>query len=335
MNNPSHSYDLLTNLSSLDFKDKSILLIGSGYMGEHYANALSSMGITNVTIFSRTAEKAKQISQKYGFEFYFGDLEDFLKGKSEADLTIIATSIASLLPTAKKAMEYGQKNILIEKPGSLYYQELLKLNDIVHDQKLRIGYNRLVYPNLHKLKKLVAVEGGITSCNFNFTEFVHTIDFQKEEKLAYERWGISNSLHVISMVLDLIGMPKEYLFYQSGKLDWHPSGSVFVGSGLSEFEIPFSYHADWGSSGRWGIEIMTNQSAYRLISLEELWICPKKTIQWQKIDFDQSYPNVKQGLAEQIAIMLDENIEEQIPLVTLNKAAKFNQIAEKICGYEQ
>jgi len=136
------------------------------------------------------------------------------------------------------------------------------------------------------------------------------------------------------MVFDLIGFPKEFLFYQSGKLEWHPTGSIFVGSGLSENNIPFSYHADWGSSGRWGIEIMTNENSYRLISLEELSVCRKNSFEWEKINFDVSFPIAKQGVCEEIAVMLHEKLEEKIPLVTLNKAAKFNQMAEKILGYD-
>ena len=329
----TNSYDWLSNINTLDFEDKSVLVIGAGYMGNHHAEALSKMKIRDVTIFSRSKERAIQTSNKFGFNPAFADIEKCLDSIGKVDLTIIATPVGSLLHLGQLAIEHGQDNVLIEKPGSVYYQHLLDLNKILTNQRVRIGYNRLVYTNLHKLKKSISDEGGITSCNFTFTEHIHTIDFEKEEKIIYERWGISNSLHVISIALDLIGMPKQYFFYQSGKFDWHPSGSVFVGSGLSEKNIPFSYNSDWGSSGRWGIEIMTNQNAYRLISLEELFVCHKETVKWEKVDFTTAYPEVKQGVAEEIAIMLDKNIEKEIPLVSLEKAALFNQVAEKVFGY--
>jgi len=249
------------------------------------------------------------------------------------DLTIIATPINSLLPMAKAALDSGQDNILIEKPGSLYLKDLQSLDKSSKGKRVRIAYNRLVYPNLHKLKQLVEEEGGITSCNFNFTERVQTINFNKENKEVYSRWGIANSLHVISMALDFIGKPKEFLFYQAGKLDWHPTGSIFVGSGLTEKNIPFSYHADWGSSGRWGIKVMTNENAYRLISLEELYVCHKDSFEWDKIPFKIAYPKVKQGVVEEISLMFEKEIENKIPLVSLDKAVIFNQIAEKILGY--
>ena len=329
-----NSYNWLSNINSINYKGKSVLLVGAGWMAKQYANALSQMKIEDVTVISRTKQKVKQLCEEFGFKSNLNEPKEELNKIGKKDLTIIATSIESLIPMAKEAIKSGQENILIEKPGSLYSDDLFSLDKSSNGKRIRVAYNRLVYPNLHKLKQLVNEEGGITSCNFNFTERIHSIDFDKESKETYSRWGIANSLHIISMVLELIGLPKESLFYQAGKLDWHPTGSIFVGSGLTEKKIPFSYHADWGSSGRWGIEVMTSQNAYRLISLEELYICHKDSFEWEKIPFNIAYPKVKQGVAEEISLMLEEEIEEKIPLITLKKAAMFNQVAEEILGYE-
>jgi len=65
-----------------------------------------------------------------------------------------------------------------------------------------------------------------------------------------------------------------------------------------------------------------------------LYICHKDSFEWGKIPFKIAYPKVKQGVAEEISLMLEEEIEEKIPLITLEKAAVFNQVAEKILGYE-
>ena len=330
----SESYDLLTSINSLNFQDKTILILGSGWMARQYAMALQEMNVKDVTIFSRNKEKSVSLCNEFGFKSIFGNPDESIPKISEKDLTIVSTSINSLIEMTKIAIEGGQKNILVEKPGSLYFNKLLELQKSSKNAKIRIAYNRLTYPNFHKLKTMISADGGISSCNFNFTERIQSIDFKKENPDVYSRWGISNSLHIISMVFDLIGFPQESLFYQSGKLNWHPTGSVFVGSGLTDNNIPFSYHADWGSSGRWGIEIMTKENAYRLISLEELFVCHKNSFEWEKIPFDISYPNAKQGVCEEIAVMLCPKLEENIPLVTLERAAKFNQVAEKILGYD-
>lgn len=333
--NYENSYEILTNIEKLNFQKKSVLIIGAGWMSKQYAIALSEMKIKDVTIISRNKDKAMQLANEFDFYPIYGEPKNIFPNIPLKDLVIIATPINSLIPITKSAIENGQINILVEKPGSLYRDELLDLNKISKNSRIRIAYNRLTYPNFHKLKLLVSQEGGITSCNFNFTERTDSIDFKKEITEVYTRWGISNSLHIISMVLDLIGFPKEFLFYQSGKLDWHPTGSIFVGSGLTEKNIPFSYHADWGSSGRWGIEVMTRENAYRLVSLEELYVCHKNSFEWLKVPFDVSFPKVKHGVAEELAIMLEPNLENIIPLTTLEKASKFNEITEKILGYDK
>jgi len=229
INENEESYNILTSIDTLDFQNKSVLIIGAGWMARQYAISLKEMNIKDVTIFSRSKEKTLSICNEFGFKPFFGNPEEILSKISEKDLTVVSTSVSSLIQMTKLAIKNGQKNILVEKPGSLYYDELLKLQKISENIRIRIAYNRLTYPNLHKLKSLVLKEEGISSCNFSFTERIQSIDFKKENPDVYSRWGISNSLHIISMVFDLIGFPNEFLFYQSGKLEWHSTGSIFVG----------------------------------------------------------------------------------------------------------
>jgi len=328
------SYQELANISTHDFHDKSILLVGAGTIASQYAKALDSMGITDVTVVSNAEEKVNKLCSEFNFKSSSGGFEKNLPNISEKDLVIIATPIHLLMSCLDSAIDSGQNNILVEKPGSLYSDQLITATQKYGSKKIRIGYNRLLYPNLHLLKELVKKEGGITSCTFTFTEWVHKINFEKYTDDVYKRWGIANPLHVISIVVDLIGMPKEISPYQYGSLPWHPSGSIFVGSGLSQNDIPFSYHADWNSNGRWGIEVMTKENRYKLVPLEELHVSPKGTINSEKISFQKAFPDVKQGLAEEITVMLDEKLNKKIDLPTLEDAAELNKLAEKIFGYK-
>jgi len=327
------SYNYIKNIQKKHFTEKTVLIIGAGYIAEEYAKALFLMGIKNVTIVSKSQKSSSKICISYGFKPLFGGYENTLSDLPKMDLVIVATSVLTLLPAAQYALETGQTNVLIEKPGSIYFQELSTLSSKFPKSIIRIAYNRLQYPNFHFLKDLVADEGGITSCTFTFTEWLDRIDLTKYPTQILERWGIANSLHVISMAFELIGLPKTLTSYQSGNLDWHPSGSIFTGSGISEKNIPFSYHADWNSSGRWGIEIMTNSNSYRLIPLEELYLCKKNSTLWEKVPFEIPYPNLKQGLAEQLCLMLDTDSKYHNNLVSLEKSIQFNKICEQIFGY--
>ena len=177
------------------------------------------------------------------------------------------------------------------------------------------------------------MENGISSCRYSFTEWLHTIDFEKKKPIAYERWGIQNSLHVIGTVHTLIGMPKQHTGYKSGSLPWHPHGSRFVGAGITELGIPFSYHADWGSGGRWGIEVITEEHLYRLSPLEKLFRCETGSSLWKEVYCPKVFPDVKEGLAEQIAIMLQPTLEIYSPLSTLQHSARMTSFAEQLFGY--
>jgi len=314
----------------MNIKNKSVAIIGSGFMTNHYSLALTKIGIHDVEIVG-PKKSVGLISKKYNFKSIHQDYTNGIKLLSEKDLVIVTTPIQDIILATKLAMKYRQKNILIEKPGSLYSNELLKLNKIKKSQKIFVGYNRLFYPNLQKLFQLVKKEGGINSCNFTFTEWVDRIDFKKYPKTVYSSWGIANSLHVISMAFRLIGMPKKITCLRSGKLRWHKTGSVFVGCGISKHNIPFSYNADWSSSGRWGIEVTTKKNAYRLIPLEKLYRCPRNSITWSPVSFTKKYPEVKEGISEQILAMLTQKNSSN--LVSLEEASKFNQVAEKIFGY--
>jgi len=327
------NYNWLTNIASQNFEKKSIILIGTGPMARQYAIAFTKMNISNVTVISKNEKETTDFSNSFEFNVLHGGYDNYLPKLKKVDLVIVVTPIPQLLDATKLAIQTGQTNILVEKPGALYPEKLTSFSKEITNQKVRIGYNRLLYPSFHKLKFLAEQEGGITSCTFNLTEWVHRINFEKYPSEVYERWGISNSLHVISMAFELIGMPKNLFTYHSGKLNWHPSGSIFVGSGISENDIPFVFHADWESAGRWGVEIMTGENVYRLTPLEELYVCKKGSVKWNPIILDSAYPEVKTGIAEEIAIMLNDEKEKEMGLITLEKASKYNEIAEQIFAY--
>ena len=325
------NYNWLTNLSTRNFQNKSIILIGTGPMAKEYAIAFKKMNISNVTVISKVEQETTDFSNSFNFEVLHGGYKKHLPTLKKSDLVVIVTPIPQLLDAAKIAIDSGQTKILIEKPGSLYPNELLSFSKQLTTQTVRIGYNRLLYPSFHKLKSIIKEE-TITSCHFDFTDWTHTIDFEKYPTDVYSRWGISNSLHLISMAMELIGMPKILTSHHNGSLDWHHSGSVFTGSGISDKNIPFSYNADWESAGRWGIELKTNKNSYRLIPLEGLFVCHKKSVDWEEIPLNISYSDVKPGLAEEISAMLTD--DKDFGLITLEKASEYNKLAEKILNYK-
>ena len=326
-------YNWLVNFENLNFSNKSSLIIGGSEISKQHILALTKLGVTDITVISDKGKNISTFCNEKKIKLLTGGFEKNLVNIEKKDLTIIATPIPKILSATEMAIKHDQTNILIEKPGSLFSKELEHASKSLSKFQIRVGFNRLVYPNFHKLKNLCEKEGGITSCRFTFTERVSKIDFKKKFLDVYKRWGISNSLHPISMAFELIGLPKKIQSQQYGSLKWHPTGSVFIGDGLSKREIPFSYHADWGSGGRWGIEVNTSENSYQLIPLEDLFVCKKNTSVWNQVKFKKSFSDIKQGIAEEIAIMLDDDKKYINLLPSLKKTSEYLKTAETIFGY--
>ena len=329
--NEMSSYDIISNLPVEKFSDFAVVIIGGGYMGQEYAKALECLDISNVTIITNSDKDPKIFSKKFDYKILPGGYEKHVPLLKKQDLIIISTPTELLYSACDLCLDYGQDNILVEKPGSLYTNDLKLLDEKSQGRRIRIAYNRLCYPNVHLLKKLCKNE--ILSCTFDFTEWTHKIPFDRYTDDEYKLWGISNSLHVISLAFELIGMPDKISCFHQGSLDWHPSGSIFTGSGISCNDIPFSYHANWESPGRWMVEVMTKKNSYRLLPLEGLFVCEKGSVEWNPISFKSTSSETKPGILEQIVIMLDNNLENYIPLTSLKQSINYNQVAEKILNY--
>lgn len=328
----SAHYDWLVDIDTLCFPDKAVIIIGGSEIVRQYALALEGLGVEHITVVADTGTYISQFCKEHGIKLVRGGFKKSLQLVGDADLVIAAPPLHLSVSAIETARECGHSNILVEKPGSLYATELESVYAQIRED-VRVAYNRLTYPNLHRLKTLVDEEDGITSCRFTLTERLSSIDFQKDITEVYERWGISNSLHVISMAVELIGFPRELHALQRGSLEWHPSGSVFVGHGISERGIPFSYHADWGSGGRWGVEVNTRHNSYQLIPLEGLYACKRDAGTWDQVPFDTAFPNIKPGFAEEVAIMLDDSRLHRSILPSLHKASRYNALAEEIFDY--
>ncbi len=252
-----------------------------------------------------------------------------------ADYAIVSVGVEQLYNTTKELLEYRIKNILVEKPGALYSEELKKLKNLAKQSssKVFIAYNRRFYSSVLKAKEIIAADGGVTSFNFEFTEWTHTIDCLEKGKGVKENWFISNSSHVSDLAFYLGGIPKKIAAFNSGKnfIKWHPSSSVFSGSGISETGALFSYQANWGAPGRWSVEILT--SANRLIfrPMEKLQIQKLKSVAIEPVELDDKIDvDFKPGLYKQTEFFLEGKTRE---FCTLSEQQRLLKIYRKIAGY--
>ena len=114
------------------------------------------------------------------------------------------------------------------------------------------------------------------------------------------------------------GWPQKITALKTGRLKWHPDGSIFVGIGISGKKAPFSYHANWESAGRWSIEIITPKNKLIFRPLEKLQIQKYGSMAIEDVLLDDKLDtDFKPGLYKQVEAFLKNHkklltIEEQV-----------------------
>ncbi|OGQ47351.1 MAG: hypothetical protein A3H42_01645 [Deltaproteobacteria bacterium RIFCSPLOWO2_02_FULL_46_8] len=138
----------------------------------------------------------------------------------------------------------------------------------------------------------------------------------------------------MSMAHSLIGFPKQWSGYQSGRgVFWHPAGSVFNGAGITDKNIPFTYHSDWGSTGRWSVEVHTKEASYSLAPLEKLFRRTSFKEPWQEVPLHVFNETVKVGIVEEVAAMLNPELRKNIPVFSLEDTIQLTKFGEEVFGY--
>lgn len=329
------SVALASTIASRDFSSCAATVVGYGNMGREYVKALQALGVRQIRVCSRSEGPLCQLKGT-GVATLAGGFQRFDGVAKQDELGIIATPTAYLIAAAERLASLGFRRLLIEKPVSLHSADIEQLASQFEKMGVEAvcAYNRLAYPSFRELDGCVAAEGGITSCTYTFTEMIKPDWPQRFAPEDLARWGIANSLHVIGMAHGLVGLPASWKGHRAGSLPWHPAGSVFVGSGISERGVPFAYHADWGSTGRWSVEVNTPASSYRLCPLEKLFRrTTTSAADWEEMRLSVFAPEVKPGFVEQTAAMLDSDLHRCLPLMSLRAAAALTRFADKIFGY--
>jgi len=315
---------------------KKIWLIGAGGMAQDYIKVLQGLNQKFIVI-GRGEDTAKKCQEVTGCQVEIGGLSEYLSTNPEkCSYAIIAVGVEKLYETTKQLLEYGIKNILVEKPGGLYYWQFKELNNLANEKEsnVLVAYNRRFYASVLKAQEIIKKDGGVTSFNFEFTEWAHEIETLTKGEGVMENWFLANSTHVVDMAFYLGGKPKEICSFTNGSLSWHPLASNFSGAGLSEKGALFNYQANWESAGRWGVEILTKQHRLIFRPMEKLHIQKRGTIPQlldESIDYclDEKY---KPGLYIQTKNFLENDFEG---MCLFEEQFKMIKIYNKIANYER
>lgn len=293
---------------------KDVLLIGAGNMAAEYAKVLDALNVSFICV-GRGEASAKVFTEKTGHSVITGGLGQNLSGIAKLpEYAIITVNETELSHTALLLLESGVKYILLEKPGGLNRKEIenVAISAAEKSADIKIAYNRRFYASTLAAEKIIEADGGITSFNFEFTEWPHVIEKLNTSDTVLNEWFLSNSSHVADLAFFMGGRPTSITSYVSGTTSWYKRAAVFSGAGVSEKGALFSYQANWGAPGRWGVELLT--SAHRLYfrPMEQLHIQKTGSVAVDKVDIDDRLDiDFKPGLFLQTQAFLHHDCKDR------------------------
>jgi predicted dehydrogenase len=290
---------------------KKIYIIGAGPMAAEYVKALKKLDV-DIHVIGRNETSCVAFGKEHAVSVSVTPIE---KLDLSAAIVINAVSFENLAGVNIALLNSGAKVILSEKPAGLNSTEVRELVSLKKKDncQLFVAYNRRHFASVLKLKEILKKE-NILSAHFEFTEWAHVIEKLNKPKISLENWFYGNSTHIIDLFIHLAGMPTKISAYKTGKLSWHPNGSIFSGAGITNKNIPFNYEANWESAGRWGLDICTDKGKYSLRPLEKLFFIPKGTVQQQEIEITEPDAGVKPGLLSQVTSLLSNEYSQLLSI---------------------
>ncbi len=310
-----------------------VLLIGAGYMGKEYGKVLTALNVP-YSVICRSQQSAYNFNEEFGVMPIFGGVENALVHIDEKpDVAIVAVNVEFLSSTVIELLNFGIKKVLVEKPAGLNKNEMIEIYEtsISMGAEVYVAYNRRFYSSTEKALEIISEDGGVSSFNFEFTEWGFKIEKTSHAPEVKEEWLLANSTHVIDLAFFLGGYPKEFCTFNSGKLDWHSRASKYAGAGITDKGSLFSYQANWDAPGRWAVEILTNEHRLYFRPMEELSIQKKGSVNVENVEIDNQLDlDFKPGLYKQVETILSNRKDER--LVTIEDQINHMEFYERIDG---
>lgn len=310
-------------------------LVGAGYMAKEYARVLKGLN-RDFIVIGRGKETATDFENALKTPVATGGIDKYIaSNETPPKYAIVAVDAQYLCEVATKMLNFGVKNVLLEKPGALTIAGIEQLLKLAENKKARvfIAYNRRFYSSALRAREIIRDDGGCTSFLFEFTEWSHLVKDAKKSDEEKAKWFVANSTHVVDLAFYLGGTPEHTKCYTAGRMDWHPSASIFSGAGVTDTGALFSYHANWAAPGRWGVEILTTKHRLILRPLEELQVQNLESINIEKVELDDKLDKAyKPGLYREVESFLKCVYDNLKPLAA--QAADM-QLYFKMANYKE
>lgn len=296
--------------------EKNVWLIGAGYMAKEYAKVLISQKI-KFTVIGRGEKSAQNFEEEFNIPVFRGGLIEAIQKLSTPQSAIITVGMEELQNSCLLLLDKGVKKIFVEKPAGMNSNEIKVVSDKAEELQasIYVAYNRRFFASVQKAKEIIKQDGGVTSFNFEFTEWSHIIGKLDRPKEVLNACLLANSSHVLDLAFYLGGTPVKMSCYKDGQMEWYSKGSNFVGAGITNVGALFSYKANWKGPGRWSVEIITKENKLILMPLEKLQIQKIGSIEVNEIEIDDKLDTqFKPGIYVQTELFFSEKCNELLAI---------------------
>lgn len=295
-----------------------LYLIGTTTMAQDYYKVLKELNV-KTTVVGKGEENARIFFEKTGVQPLVGGVDKVLDNTEVIPThAIVAVGVESLMRVTIALINKGVKELLVEKPGGLNRSELEMVESSAKEANANvyIAYNRRYYASVRKAEEIITKDGGVKSFHFEFTEWGHKLGPSVKKKGVKEAWLLANSSHVIDLAFYLGGFPRELTSYSGGTCNWHPTGSIYTGAGISNKDALFSYSANWGAPGRWSVEILTDVHRIIFRPIEKLQMQDIGSIDTYDVKVnDENDLNFKPGLLDEVQAFIFNKDDKRKVLV--------------------
>lgn len=252
-----------------------VLLVGAGPMAEAHAKALLALGVA-FEVVGRGTQSAARFATAIGVRPHEGGLAAYLATRPLLpDMrVIVALPIPQLAGATRQLVAAGARHLLVEKPAGLNLEDIDGVTAVAVAARAEIfvAYNRRFYNSVAAARAIIAEDGGLSSFHVDFTELAARVATPDKDSAILANWFLANSSHVLDLAFHLAGPPVAMSGFVAGSLPWHPAGAVFTGHGRTAGGALFTWHADWASAGRWGLDLRTPKRRLLLQPLESLFV---------------------------------------------------------------
>lgn len=221
---------------------KNIALIGVGYWGKNLVRVFNQLGVLKI-ICDLDKRVLKERKKEYPNLKITTNFSEILKDK-DIQAVVIATPAVTHYKLTKKALEKG-KDVFVEKPLALKIKQGEELVKLAEKEKkiIMVGHILLYHPAIIKLKKLVK-KGELGKIRYICSNRLNFGRLRSEENVL---WSFAS--HDISVIIDILGMPKKV----------RTVGKCYLQKNIQDISLV-------------GLEFKKNQAAHILVS----WLNPFK-----------------------------------------------------------